>query len=51
MKSALIRNAMMFVVAMYGVSQLAACNTVEGAGKDTQRVGEKVEDMADDAKN
>ena len=26
---------------------LAACNTVEGAGRDVQSVGEAVEDVAD----
>jgi predicted small secreted protein len=25
---------------------LAACNTMEGAGKDVQKVGEKIEDAA-----
>jgi predicted small secreted protein len=26
---------------------MAACNTVEGFGKDTQKAGEKIEDAAD----
>lgn len=29
---------------------LAACNTIEGAGKDIRRGGEKIEDAADKAK-
>jgi entericidin B len=29
----------------------AACNTVEGAGKDVEAVGNSVQDAADDAKN
>jgi len=29
---------------------LSACNTVEGAGKDVQRAGEKVQGAAQDAK-
>jgi entericidin B len=28
----------------------AACNTVEGVGKDTQAAGNAIEDAADDAK-
>jgi predicted small secreted protein len=35
------------LLAMFSVSFLAACNTVEGAGKDVQKVGEKVEDAAE----
>ncbi len=30
-----------------GAFVLAACNTVEGAGRDVQSVGEAVEDVAD----
>ena len=30
---------------------LAGCNTVAGAGKDVQKVGEKVEDKAQDCKD
>ena len=30
---------------------LSACNTVAGAGKDVQKVGEKVEDKAVDCKD
>ena len=29
---------------------LSACNTIEGAGKDIERGGEKVQDTAQDAK-
>jgi predicted small secreted protein len=35
------------VLAILAVSALAACHTVEGAGKDIQSVGEGVEDAAD----
>lgn len=34
-----------FVLSLFVV--LPACNTMEGAGKDTQRLGEKVENAAD----
>jgi predicted small secreted protein len=30
---------------------LTACNTMAGAGKDVQKVGEKVEDKAEDCKD
>jgi predicted small secreted protein len=32
-------------------AMLAGCNTVAGAGKDVQKVGEKVEDKAEDCKD
>ncbi len=35
----------------FSLSVLTACNTVAGAGKDVQKVGEKVEESAEDAKN
>jgi predicted small secreted protein len=34
-----------FVLSLFVV--LPACNTMEGAGKDTQRAGEKLENAAD----
>jgi len=39
--------AMAFLLA----AAAAACNTVEGVGKDAQAAGAAVEDAADDAKN
>jgi predicted small secreted protein len=33
------------------LSSLAACNTVEGAGKDLERAGEEVQEEANEAKN
>ncbi len=33
------------------VGGLAACNTVEGAGKDVEAAGEEIQEAADDAKN
>ena len=32
--------------AMFTVGTLSACNTMKGAGQDVQKVGEKVEDSA-----
>ena len=34
-------------VALVFVLQLAACNTVEGAGEDIEEAGESIEDAAD----
>lgn len=34
-----------------GVLSLTACNTMAGAGKDVQKVGEKVEEKAEDCKD
>ena len=34
-----------------GMATLAGCNTMEGAGKDIQRGGEKIQNKADDVKN
>jgi predicted small secreted protein len=42
------RLTALLLLAMFSAGFLAACNTVEGAGKDVQKVGEKVEDAADD---
>jgi predicted small secreted protein len=38
--------AILFFIAPLAV----ACNTVEGAGKDVKKVGEKIEQKAEDAK-
>jgi predicted small secreted protein len=38
----------LMLIAMFSVGTLSACNTVKGAGKDVQKVGEKVEGAADD---
>jgi predicted small secreted protein len=35
------------IIALSGSLALAACNTVEGAGKDVESVGETVQDAAD----
>jgi predicted small secreted protein len=41
----------LMLLAMFSMSFLAACNTMEGAGQDVQKVGEKVEDKAGDCKD
>jgi len=35
------------ILALTGSIALAACNTVEGAGRDVESVGETVQDAAD----
>ena len=51
MKTQIVRKltAALCLALMFG--SLAACNTVEGAGKDVQKAGEEIEDAAQDAKN
>ena len=41
----------LMLLAMFSVGTLSACNTMAGAGKDVQKVGEKVEDKAQDCKD
>ncbi len=45
MRSFIALLKVVFVLSLFVV--LPACNTVEGAGKDTQRAGEKIENAAD----
>lgn len=47
---ALVKGVLASVVAVIllaGPAGLMGCNTAEGIGKDTQKVGEKLEDAAD----
>ena len=39
---------LMFCLAALGAVSLTACNTVQGAGKDIERGGEKVQDVSKD---
>jgi predicted small secreted protein len=41
----------LMLLAMFSLGTLTACNTMAGAGKDVQKVGEKVEDKAEDCKD
>jgi len=36
------------LLAMFSVGTLSACNTVKGVGKDVEKVGDKVQDTAED---
>lgn len=38
----------LMLVTLFSMSMLTACNTMKGAGKDVQKVGDKVEQAADD---
>jgi len=38
----------MMLVAMFSVGMLSACNTVKGVGKDVEKVGDKMQESADD---
>ncbi|MFL6585964.1 MAG: entericidin A/B family lipoprotein [Luteimonas sp.] len=40
------RLTALMLLAMFTVGTLTACNTMKGAGQDVQKVGEKVEDSA-----
>jgi len=42
------RIAVLILVSLFSAGMLSACNTVAGAGKDVQKVGEKVEEAAED---
>ena len=39
------------LLAMFSTTALTACNTMAGAGKAVQKVGEKVEQKAEDCKD
>ncbi|KAB8189280.1 entericidin A/B family lipoprotein [Lysobacter maris] len=41
----------LMLLAAFLVGTLGACNTMAGAGKDVQAVGEKVEEKAEDCKD
>ena len=45
------RLTALLLLAMFSMNFLAACNTMAGAGKDVQKVGEKVEQKAEDCKD
>ncbi|KAF1726266.1 entericidin A/B family lipoprotein [Pseudoxanthomonas japonensis] len=45
------RAMMLLLTAMFSMAVLSGCNTMAGAGKDVQKVGEKVEDKAQDCKD
>lgn len=40
------RQLALLFLALFATGVLSACNTMEGLGKDVQKLGEKVEDKA-----
>ena len=38
----------LMLLALFSAGFVTACNTVKGAGQDVQKVGEKMEDKAED---
>ncbi|NLW96768.1 entericidin A/B family lipoprotein [Luteimonas wenzhouensis] len=38
----------LILIALFSAGTLSACNTVKGVGKDVEKVGDKVQDAADD---
>lgn len=38
----------LMLLAMFSIGTLSACNTVRGAGQDVKKVGDKMEDGAND---
>ena len=45
------RAMTLLMLALFSTAVLCGCNTMAGAGKDVQKVGEKVEDKAQDCKD
>ena len=45
------RAMTLLMLALFSTAVLSGCNTMAGAGKDVQKVGEKVEDKAQDCKD
>ena len=50
-RSHMKRLIAVMLLAMFSTTALTACNTMAGAGKDVQKVGEKVEQKAEDCKD
>ena len=41
----------LMLLAMFSMGTLTACNTLAGVGKDVEKVGDKIEDKAEDCKD
>lgn len=46
-ESLMKRVIVLMMMALFSMSFITACNTVKGAGQDVQKVGDKVEQAAD----
>lgn len=45
------RLTALLLLALFSMSTLTACNTMAGLGRDVEKVGDKVEDKAEDCKD
>ena len=45
------RLTALLLLALFSMSTLTACNTMAGVGRDVEKVGDKVEDKAEDCKD
>lgn len=45
------RLTALLLLAIFSMGTLSACNTMAGVGKDVSKVGDKVEDKAQDCKD
>ena len=45
------KGLLIVMIALFGLSELTACNTVEGAGRDLEAAGDSIEDSAEDHKH
>jgi len=41
----------LMLLAMFSMGSLTACNTMAGVGRDVEKVGDKIEDKAEDCKD
>ena len=41
----------LMLLAMFSMGTLTACNTMAGVGRDVEKVGDKIEDKAEDCKD
>ncbi|GAB2509214.1 entericidin A/B family lipoprotein [Lysobacter humi (ex Lee et al. 2017)] len=45
------RLTALLLLALFSMGTLTACNTMAGVGRDVEKVGDKVEDKAEDCKD
>jgi len=46
-----IRSTLLFALVGFSVLSLSGCNTIRGVGEDVEKVGEEVQEAADNTKN
>lgn len=50
-RTTITRTALLPILAILATLSLSACNTIKGVGKDTEAVGEKIQEEAEDQQN